>query len=135
MGRLPVSNITIMSYDLNTTMKTLCGHTSWVYALKMLPDGRLASGSYDRTIRIWNLTTGTQNMVLYGHTAAVISLDVLANGYLVSISDDLTARIWNTTSGSLVRNITFTTYFHILRTINANYFAIGGYNGFFRVIE
>jgi WD40 repeat protein len=30
----------------------LKGHTSWVFALTVLPDGRLASGSWD--MRLWS---------------------------------------------------------------------------------
>ena len=36
-----------------SSIKTLTGHTSSVYSLAVLPDGSLASGSYDETIRIW----------------------------------------------------------------------------------
>jgi len=32
----------------------LKGHTSYVYALAVLPDGRLASGSGDSTVRMWS---------------------------------------------------------------------------------
>ena len=36
------------------------GHSSLVAALCMLPDGRLASGSYDNTIRLWDVTAGAE---------------------------------------------------------------------------
>ncbi len=34
-------------------VNTLTGHTDRVFCLAVLPDGTLASGSYDRTIKLW----------------------------------------------------------------------------------
>ena len=43
------------SGPLNVTLKrTLNGHNDWVAALASLPNGDLVSGSYDKTIKIWN---------------------------------------------------------------------------------
>ena len=39
-------------------IKTLEGHTSHVYGLIQLENGHLASGSSDRTIKLWNLNNG-----------------------------------------------------------------------------
>ena len=35
-------------------LKTLKGHVGEVYSLVVLPDGSLASGSFDNTIRVWD---------------------------------------------------------------------------------
>ena len=101
----------------------------------MLPDGRLASAADDTTVRIWNLTTGTQEMVLYGHTNIVYSIDVLVNGYLVSGGYDHALRVWNTTSGQLVCNITNAHSGNILivKTLNNCYFATGADDNLIRV--
>jgi hypothetical protein len=37
---------------------TLAGHTACVYALALLPDGKLASGSDDDTVRVWDTASG-----------------------------------------------------------------------------
>ena len=42
-------------------------------------DGKLASGSYDKTIIIWNVTTSKILKHLKGHTDWIISLVVLSN--------------------------------------------------------
>ena len=51
--------------------------------MAVLPNGYLASGSLDTTIKIWNTTTGSEARTLIGHTAWARSLAVLPNGYLV----------------------------------------------------
>jgi len=56
------------------------GHTHYVCALAVLPDGRLASASYDKTIRVWRLSTGVCEAVMEGHTDWVYALAVLPDG-------------------------------------------------------
>ncbi len=36
--------------------------------MAVLPDGRIVSGSGDKTLRVWNVTSGKCEMVLEGHT-------------------------------------------------------------------
>ncbi|WP_405679910.1 WD40 repeat domain-containing protein [Streptomyces xanthophaeus] len=48
-------------WDRNTgkVVTTLAGHTKPVLAVAIAPDGLwLATGGWDRTVRIWNATTG-----------------------------------------------------------------------------
>jgi WD40 repeat protein len=63
-----------------------------VTSLAVLPDGKLVSGSFDRTVRIWE--NGTCCHILKGHTLEVTCLAVLPDGMLASGSDDLTVRVW-----------------------------------------
>ena len=61
----------------------------------MLPDGRLASGSADNTIRLWDVKTGEETARLEGHGGWVNALAVLPDGRLASGSDDSTIRLWD----------------------------------------
>ena len=47
---------------------TLQGHTDEVYGIAISPNGKhIASGSFDKTIKIWNASTGAELMTLRGH--------------------------------------------------------------------
>ena len=75
---------------------TLQGHEKSVSALAVLPDGRLASASYDGTVRIWETSGRGEPLVLKGHEDPVNALAVLPDGRLASASHDRTVRIWET---------------------------------------
>ena len=61
------------------------------------PDGtKIASGSLDKTIRVWNAKSGKTIIVLVGHDATVNCLSFSADGkYIFSGSLDGTIRIWS----------------------------------------
>ena len=84
---------------------TLEGHTDAVRSLAFLGEGRLASGSNDKTIKIWNTETGGCVRTLAGHTGAVRSLASLGDGRLASGSYDKTIKIWNIETGDCVRTL------------------------------
>ena len=73
----------------------LRGHEARVLALAFSPDGsELASGSEDRTARLWDLQTG-ESRVLVGHSAPVAAVAFSADGKkLVTTSADGQSRIW-----------------------------------------
>ena len=53
---------------------TFEGHTSSVSSLAFNPNGKtLASGSWDNTIRLWDVITGEHLKTLTGHTGSVTS--------------------------------------------------------------
>ena len=80
-------------------LRTLEGHTNAVVALAVLHDGRLASGSQDHTIKLWNPASSACEATLQGHTDSVEALAVLADGRLASGSRDHTIKLWNPTRG------------------------------------
>jgi F-box and WD-40 domain protein CDC4 len=76
------------------------GHTGSVRAVDGW--GRwVVSGSYDFTVRIWDLRTGACRWRLLGHTQKVYSVSVMPGGELcASGSMDGTVRVWRTADGS-----------------------------------
>ena len=66
---------------------TLEGHSRSISALAVLPDGKLASGSWDM-VRVWDVVSGACLLTLADHNACVDALAVLPDGKLVSGSRD-----------------------------------------------
>ncbi|OON81011.1 nSTAND1 domain-containing NTPase [Streptomyces tsukubensis] len=79
----------------------LLGHTGAVYLTTFSPDGRtLATASYDRTIRLWDVRDPTRpkplGKPLTGHKGWVSSAVFSPDGHtLASTSDDSTIRLWD----------------------------------------
>ncbi|SCF95966.1 WD domain-containing protein, G-beta repeat-containing protein, partial [Streptomyces sp. LamerLS-31b] len=90
--------ISIVNAPLATA---LSGHTGAVYLTSFSPDGHtLATASYDRTVRLWNVSDPTRPRPLggplTGHSSWVSSAVFRPDGrVLASAGDDGTIRLWN----------------------------------------
>ncbi|MGD0680619.1 MAG: serine/threonine-protein kinase, partial [Terracidiphilus sp.] len=88
-------------------LRTLKGHSYEVNSVTFSPDGRtLASGSYDRTIKLWDTASGQMLRTLQGHGGDVSSVAFSPDGRtLASGHDDTTVKLWDMASGQLLRTL------------------------------
>lgn len=77
-------------------MRILRGHEGTITSVAVSSDRQiLASGSKDKTIRVWDLYTGELLQTLIGHGASVSSITMSSDGQiLASGSEDKTVRVW-----------------------------------------
>jgi len=93
----PAPGWMIQVRDLKTlaVRRTLLGNSNTVRSLAFSRDGKLlASGSEDKSVRIWNIASEKQERVFTDHTGAVWSVACSPDGrWLASASEDMTIRI------------------------------------------
>src|SRR5215510_262010 len=80
---------------------TLKGHIHIVDSVAFSPDGnRLASGSADQTVKLWDAVAGQELLTLRGHGDRVLSVTFSPDGRrLASGSVDRTVKVWDAVSG------------------------------------
>jgi WD40 repeat protein len=74
----------------------MLGHLDEVRSLSLSPDDRfIVSGSFDRTLGVWDVGAGQMMRVLEGSTNWFYSVAWLRDGtYMVSWTEDKTVRVW-----------------------------------------
>lgn len=87
--------------------RKLTGHRGWVKSVAVNPDGTwAASGSDDKTVKIWDLETGQCRATLEGHTGEVQSVAITPDGKrILSGSFDKSVRVWDAGSGREVAKL------------------------------
>ncbi|HEC85433.1 MAG: hypothetical protein DRR08_01695 [Candidatus Parabeggiatoa sp. nov. 2] len=81
--------------------RTFEGHTNSVESVVFSPDGKhILSGSYDNTIKLWNVDTGKVVHTFQGHSDFVMSVGFSPDGKdVLSGSADNTLKRWNALTG------------------------------------
>src|SRR5258706_3440148 len=115
------------------------GHELEVIAVAVSPDSNyVATGSRDKSAKLWELSTGREVRSFLGHEASVNGLDFSRDGkFLITSSGDKTARIWEVETGKeiystgleedYVTDVTFSP--------DNRFFVVCGYSDTARVID
>jgi WD40 repeat protein len=87
---------------------TFVGHSAAVWSVEFSPDSRyLATGSWDGSARLWNVTNGETIHILEDHTDWVYDVAFSPDGTLLaSASRDGTVRLWEVATGEVLAILT-----------------------------
>ena len=120
------------------TVRTFKGHTDGVMCLQFSETLShpafpvLITGSYDRTIRVWNLETGVELHCLRGHTRAVRGLQ-FDEVKLITGSMDSTLKVWDWRRGKCIKTLNGHTEGVVCLNFDSNVLASGSIDSTIRV--
>lgn len=96
-------NVYLWNVNSGEETRRIPGHTNFVYAVAFAGNGRLvASGGTDKTVRVFDLTTG-QSSAYEGHNSAVTNVAFSADSRYVFASGDNFVRQWEIAGGKEAR--------------------------------
>jgi F-box/WD-40 domain protein 7 len=87
------------------------GHDKAILSL-FVSEGRVYTGSRDKTIQVWNAETHEKVATLYGHENDVVCLAV-RDDRLYSGSVDKTIRVWDTKVRNIFAKLTYFRIKHV----------------------
>jgi WD40 repeat protein len=92
---------TIQIWDLEKgeSVKAFQGHTDLVTSLVKISSDKMASGSWDKSIKIWSIETGDCLRTI-ATEKKVLSLEVLSESTIISADNDI--HIWNIDDGTCI---------------------------------
>jgi WD40 repeat protein len=98
---LDSGDILFLNAITGSQLAVLSGHTRGVTSLAFSPDGTsLVSGSYDETVKLWDVQTGGVVKTFCGHTDTVNSVSISTNYTMIaSGSSDKTICLWKIQTG------------------------------------
>ncbi len=81
--------------------QTLTGHSERTWSVTFSPNGeRLLSASFDRTLKLWDITTGECLQTFIGHQGAVTNACFSPDGqFIISGGFDRSLKLWQTSTG------------------------------------
>jgi F-box and WD-40 domain protein 1/11 len=99
--------------------KKICfyGHGGPVWTCCFSPSNTLISGSHDKTLKVWNMSTGQCQFTMRGHNGWISSIDSTSS-LIISSAWDSTVKFWNIETKNQVQNLHFEDIVYCLKAKN-----------------
>ncbi|KAH7918572.1 WD40 repeat-like protein [Leucogyrophana mollusca] len=100
------SSVDHISHPLTKVTKVFKGHTDLVTSVAYFPDGRhIASGSWDKTIRIWNVKSAQQEGEALEHNSRVKSIAIAPGGGKIAARVACRLIVWDVVKRKRVQEV------------------------------
>ena len=121
-------------------LKSFHGHNHFVSSLALNSDNtKLVSGSWDKTIRLWDIPTSKSDLLFKGHTKDVLSVAFSHDERLIfSGAMDNSLKYWNTKGDLRYDNNQFGGWVSCILNITkgkTNYIAVGCWDGTVKILN
>ena len=121
-------------------LRSFHGHNHFVSSLALNSDcTKLVSGSWDKTIRLWDIPSCKSDVIFKGHTKDVLSVAFSHDERLIfSGSMDNTLKYWNTKGEERYSNNQFKGWVSCILNIQkgkTNFIAVGSWDGSVKILN
>ena len=122
-------------------LKSFHGHNHFVFSLALNNDcTKLVSGSWDKTIRLWDIATSKSDLLFKGHTKDVLSVGFSHDERLIfSGAMDNSLKYWNTKGDLRYDNNQFKGWVSCILNIQkgkkTHYIAVGCWDGSVKILN
>jgi len=121
-------------------LKSLHGHNHFVSSLALNSDNtKLVSGSWDKTIRLWDIASCKSDLLFKGHTKDVLCVGFSHDERLIfSGGMDNSLKYWNTKGDLRYDNTQFNGWVSCILNIQKgknNYIAVGCWDGTVKILN
>ncbi len=91
----------------NQTLAVYKGNATYIWSIDYAPErNKITAGSYDYTIKVWDVATQELELTLEGHEKSTLPVAFSPDEkYIVSGSLDRTVRVWNAKTGELMKTL------------------------------
>lgn len=104
--KAPVPTITQNLLPTWKCIRTLQSHSSSINTIAFSCNGKLASGSADRTVKLWDLDSNIPNCTFSGHSSLINAVAFSPDGlFIISGSWDHTIKVWDLTTKELIQTL------------------------------